>query len=120
MLTRSLSDLSVTGGVLSTSDYIWFASGPHIEIIHTRTGNLVSSWTFGSIFKDTSTKIVCVEEIKCVGYKLPLLAIGLECTIKGMVCIFDIIRSKVLRVIELENKVGFRNVTFELAIKGHP
>lgn len=52
-------------------------------------------------------KVICVEQLNRANGKVPLLAIGLECIFTGgLVCVFDIIASKVLRIIEVKSNVS--------------
>lgn len=53
-------------------------------------------------------KVVCVEQLNRSDSKTPLLAIGLECVFTGgLVCIFNIVASKVLRIIETKTNVSY-------------
>lgn len=104
--------MPLLGGILSGTRYVWHAKGPCLEVRDTKTGNKVGAWTFGYILKDSNTKIVCVEEIQRPNGMLSLLAIAIECTISGgLICIFDVFCSKVIRAIQIKEKVCFNLIT---------
>ncbi|KAJ8920901.1 hypothetical protein NQ315_015694 [Exocentrus adspersus] len=99
------------GGILSGTRYVWHAKGPSLEVRDTKTGSKVGAWTFGSILKDSNTKIICVEEIYRLNGTLSLLAVGINCEISGgLICIFDVFCSKVIRAIQIENKISSLHV----------
>lgn len=78
-----------------------------MEIRDTKRGSKVGSWTFGSILKDSNTKIVDVKELQKSSGKLALLAVALDCTISGgIICLFNIFSSKVIRAIHIKQKVN--------------
>lgn len=86
---------------------IWQAKGPYLEIRDTKRGTKVGSWTFGSILKDSNTKIVDVKELQKSSGKLALLVVALECNISGgIICLFNIYSSKVIRAIQIKQKVS--------------
>lgn len=98
------------GGILSDTRHAWQAKGPYLEIRDTKRGSKVGSWTFGCILKDSNTKIVDVKELQKSSGKLALLAVGLNCTISGgFVCLFNIFSSKVIRAIQIKEKVKYSN-----------
>lgn len=94
------------GGILSDTKHVWQAKGPYLEIRDTKRGCKVGSWTFGSILKDSNTKIVGVKELQKSSGKLALLIVALECNISGgIICLFNIFSSKVIRAIQVKQKV---------------
>lgn len=94
---------------------MWKATASNFSVYNTKTGVKVAAWNFGSVNKDSSTKVVCVEELHRPTGKLPLLIIGLECDVgDGMICIFDVIGSRVLRSIQIGNKVYYLLFLFHL------
>lgn len=102
-----LTGSRTNGGLLDNINYIWFATGSYFQIVNSKNGKTIASWTFGAVLKDLTTKVVCVEQISRSNSKDPLLLLGLECdSDRGMICIFDIVKSKVLRVIHIDNKVS--------------
>lgn len=106
-LKSLLTGCRTFGGLLDNINYIWFATGPYFQIVNSKNGKTIASWTFGAVLKDFTTKVVCVEQISRCNSNFPLLALGLECeSDHGMICIFDIVKSKVLRVIHIDNKVS--------------
>ncbi|VEN48837.1 unnamed protein product [Callosobruchus maculatus] len=101
----------VLGGILSEAKYIWHAKGPCLEVRSAKSGFKVGAWTFGCIVRDSSTKIVCVEEIDTSNGHLPLLAVGLDSTISGgMICIFDAGSSRVIRAIHVKGRISSMHV----------
>ncbi|CAG9823287.1 unnamed protein product [Phaedon cochleariae] len=95
------------GGIFQDSRHVWHAKGASLEVRDTRTGCKVGAWMFGSILKDSNTKIVCVEEISRPYGRLSLLAVGLDCTISGgIICFFDVFSSKVVRAIQINEKIS--------------
>lgn len=100
--------LFTTGGILSDTKHVWQAKGPYLEIRDTKRGSKVGSWTFGCILKDSNTKIIDVKELQKSSGKLALLAVALDCTISGgIICLFNIFSSKVIRAIHIKQKVKF-------------
>lgn len=98
--------LYALGGVLSDTKHVWQAKGPYLEIRDTKRGLKVGSWTFGCILKDSNTKIIDVKELQKSSGKLSLLAVSLDCTISGgIICLFNIFSSKVIRAIHIKEKV---------------
>ncbi|XP_018577451.1 protein ELYS isoform X2 [Anoplophora glabripennis] len=98
--------LPLLGGILSDTHYVWHSKGPCLEIRNTKTGIKVGAWTFGCILKDSNTRIVCVEEIQRPNGMLSLLAVAIDCAISGgLICIFDVFGSKVIRAIQIEEKI---------------
>lgn len=94
------------GGVLLDSQHVWQAKGPHLEIRNTKKGLKVGSWTFGCILRDSNTKIVDVKELQKSNGKLTLLVVALDCTISGgIICLFNVFSSKVIRAIHIKEKV---------------
>lgn len=85
---------------------MWISKGAVLQIVNVNTQSKVAGWIFGDVSRDHSIRITCVEEISRGNDKLPLLAVGLQSSIGGYVCIFDIVTSKVVRTIELKNNVS--------------
>lgn len=71
----------------------------------------MGSWVFGGILKDSNTKIVAVDELRRTQGQLSFLIVALECTISGgLLCVFNIFGSKVLRVIQVKEQVNKKNM----------
>ncbi|KAJ8960735.1 hypothetical protein NQ318_020028 [Aromia moschata] len=101
--------LPTLGGVLADTRYVWHAKGPCLEIRDARSGVKVGAWTFGSILKDFNTRVVCVDEIQRPNGRLSLLAVAIECGISGsMVCVFEVLGSKVIRAVQIQEKASYR------------
>lgn len=98
-------EVSLLGGVLSNVHHVWHAKGPCLEVRNTKSGLKVGGWTFGCISRESNIEIVCVEELKSNG-GLSLLMVALNCKIRGgLICLFNIFSSKVIRTIEIKEKV---------------
>ncbi|XP_072402062.1 uncharacterized protein Elys isoform X1 [Diabrotica undecimpunctata] len=109
--TMSSKDLDILGGILHDTGHVWHAKGPTLEVRNTKTGSKVGAWVFGGILKDSNTTITCVEEIPRPNGRISLLAVGIDCTISGgIICIFDIFSSKVLRAIQVKEKISYLHV----------
>lgn len=94
------------GGILPDSKLVWQSKEAYLEIRDTKRGLKVGSWTFGSILKDSNTKIVDVKELQKSSGKLALLVVALECSISGgIICLFNVFSSKVIRAIHIKQKV---------------
>lgn len=86
---------------------MWYANGPRFEVVELKTGKKIASWTFGSILKDGSANITCLAEIPCLAKEIPLLVLGLDyAATGGVICIFDILTSKIVRAIQVNDKVS--------------
>lgn len=94
------------GGILSDTRHVWQANGSYLEIRDIKRGLKVGSWTFGGILKQSGVQIVAVKELQKSNGKLPLLAVALNCSVTGgIVCLFNIFSSKVIRAIHVIEKV---------------
>ncbi|KAG5885554.1 hypothetical protein JTB14_007634 [Gonioctena quinquepunctata] len=103
--------LPLLGQILQDGRHVWHAKGPCLEVRNTKTGCKVGAWVFGCILKDSNTRIMCVEEVQRPHGRLSLLAVGIDCTISGgIICIFDVISSKVIRAILVEDKITMLHV----------
>ncbi|CAH0556685.1 unnamed protein product [Brassicogethes aeneus] len=109
--TGQQEDFQTLGGILLETNFSWLAKGPCLEVRNNKTGCKVGAWTFGYILKDSGTKVVCVDEIKKPHGRLPLLAVGLDCELSGgLICIFDVYGSKVIRAIQIKDKISSLHV----------
>ncbi|CAH2002846.1 unnamed protein product [Acanthoscelides obtectus] len=101
----------VLGGILSEGKYVWHAKGSCLEVRNGKSGFKIGAWTFGCVLRDSNTKIVCVEEVDTSNGHLPLLAVGLDCSISGgSICIFDAGSSRVIRAIHVKERISNMNV----------
>ncbi|CAH2017316.1 unnamed protein product [Acanthoscelides obtectus] len=101
----------VLGGILSEGKYVWHAKGSCLEVRNGKSGFKIGAWTFGCVLRDSNTKIVCVEEVDTSSGHLPLLAVGLDCSISGgSICIFDAGSSRVIRAIHVKERISNMNV----------
>ncbi|XP_076270585.1 uncharacterized protein LOC143202735 isoform X1 [Rhynchophorus ferrugineus] len=106
IVDEAFEDLPILGAILSDLKHVWQAKGSCLEVRNMSTGRKVGSWVFGGILKDSNTKIVAVDEFKRTQGQLSFLIVALECTISGgLLCVFDIFGSKVLRVIQVKEQI---------------
>jgi hypothetical protein len=92
----------------SDTQYAWLSWGPNFEVIRTTNGAKVAAWTFGAARRNSKTRVSCVTELPCNdgSGRVSQFVVGLECELAGgMICIFDIRGSKVLRAIQMPSKV---------------
>ncbi|XP_033763311.1 protein ELYS-like isoform X2 [Pecten maximus] len=94
----------VCAGVSKDGGLSWITHGPVVEVVNTKTRNCLASWTFGAILKDTHTSIASVAPYKCnQDFKL-LIGVN-NSSDNGMLCVFDVGLSKVVKAIEIPHKV---------------
>ncbi|GFG34649.1 hypothetical protein Cfor_03066 [Coptotermes formosanus] len=99
---------ALKGGLLKDTQYAWLSWGPNFEVIRTTNGAKVAAWTFGVALHQTKTKVTCVTELPCNdgSGRVSQFVVGLECELDGgMICVFDIRGSKVLRAVQMPTKV---------------
>lgn len=90
--------------------------GPNFEVVRTTNGAKVAAWTFGAALHDSKTRVTCVTELPCTdgSGRVSQFVVGLECElVGGMICVFDIRGSKVLRAVQMPSKVcklNFNNI----------
>ncbi|XP_023712052.1 protein ELYS [Cryptotermes secundus] len=101
------------GGLLKDTQYAWLSWGPSFEVIRTTNGAKVAAWTFGAVLHHSKTRVTCVTELPCNdgSGRVSQFVVGLECElVGGMICVFDIRGSKVLRAVRMPSKVTSVNV----------
>ncbi|XP_060062460.1 protein ELYS-like [Ylistrum balloti] len=96
----------VCAGVSKDGGLSWITHGPVVEVVNTKTRNCLASWTFGAVLKDSHTSIASVAEYKC-NQDLKLLLGVNNSSDNGMLCVFDVSLSKVVKAIEIPHKVTF-------------
>lgn len=103
------------------TQYAWLSWGPNFEVIRTTNGAKVAAWTFGAVLHHSKTRVTCVTELPCNdgSGRISQFVVGLECElVGGMICVFDIRGSKVLRAIQMPSKVCERVITNILILFG--
>lgn len=99
------------GGIFSDAKLSWLSRGPLLEVVHIADGAKIASWTFGAVVRDFKTKVTCVAELPhltAAGCPVSIdqVAVGLECELTGgMICLFNLAGSRVLRAINIPSKV---------------
>ncbi|KAK3926779.1 Protein ELYS [Frankliniella fusca] len=113
----------VLGGVFPESKLAWISKGPVFEIVSIIDGAKVAAWNFGAVVRDFKTKVTCVTELPHLttsGTPGPVgqVLVGLECELTGgMICLFNLAGSRVLRAINTPSKVTALNI---VALGGEP
>nr|XP_022908101.1 protein ELYS [Onthophagus taurus] len=99
------------GGILSDNKYAWYVNGSRLQVVDVRRGKTIAGWCFGSIVKDSTTKVVCIAEIPILSRETPVLVVGLEyLSTGGTICVFDVLTSKVVRALQLKEKISSLHV----------
>ncbi|XP_034239257.1 protein ELYS [Thrips palmi] len=99
------------GGILSDSKLAWLSKGPQFEVVQVSDGAKIAAWTFGAVVRDFKTKVTCVAELphlKPSGQSGPIdqIVVGSECELTGgMLCLFSLAGSRILRAINIPSKV---------------
>lgn len=95
------------GGILSNVNYMWLSNGSRLVVVNSQTGAKLAAWNFGAVLRDSYTCVTCVVDLHNSNSKYPLLVIGLQSGLtRGMICIFDITNSKVVRAIQIDKQVS--------------
>ncbi|XP_064642421.1 protein ELYS-like isoform X2 [Lineus longissimus] len=103
-LEKAHGDGKVSLGSFSKDgSFSWITRGASLEVVNSSTSERIAAWSFGSVIKDTKTTIMCVVEYEYDG--VPHLLVGLDTSNNGMICIFDIKTSKIVKAIEIPEKV---------------
>lgn len=100
-------DFVSKGGVTKDLKYAWIVNGPKFQVIEVQSGSRVASWLFDGILRDKRSRITCVAELPNNNGSPPLFVLGLDCeTSGGMIYIFNIMGSKIMRAIQLDDRVS--------------
>ena len=82
--------------------HAWVARGGALEVVSTATGQRIAAWCFGAITRDTHTVITCITETRNHVDKTPCLLVGLQTGAhSGMLCLFELKGSKLLKAIDI-------------------
>ncbi|XP_021372867.1 protein ELYS-like isoform X1 [Mizuhopecten yessoensis] len=96
----------ICAGVSKEGALSWITHGPVVEVVNTKTRDCLASWTFGAILKDSHTSIASVAQYNCnQDFKL-LLGVN-NSSDNGMLCMFDVGLSKVVKAVEIPHKVTY-------------
>ena len=88
----------------------WVVRGAHLEVINVSTRNRVAAWRFGKVLKDEHTSITCVKEFEH-GKKCKLLVGVCNASSSGLLCLFDVAASKVVKAVEIPQQVHIITIT---------
>ena len=83
----------------------WLARGNALEVFSGTSGERLAAWCFGNILREPSTCITCVCTYDCDSGCKMIIATSSETSRAGMLCLFCIKTSKVIRAIEVPCKV---------------
>lgn len=101
-------DDSTLGGVLNDVNYTWLANGSRLVVLNSNNGVKLAAWNFGAVLRDSCTRITCVVGLQSTNGRRPLLVVGLQSgATRGMICIFDITSSKVIRAVQIDKTVCY-------------
>ena len=100
-LRQILTAVYITDGTLG-----WVARGGALEVFMVSTAQRVAVWSFGAALKDTSTVITAVAEYSYDGAPRLLVGTTSSSTQAGLLCVFDIKTSKVVKAVEVPYKVS--------------
>ncbi|KAI0214217.1 Protein ELYS [Lamellibrachia satsuma] len=102
---EALDDSFVLGGTSQDGNIGWLARGNALEVFSGTSGERLAAWCFGNILREPSTCITCVCTYDCDGGCKMIIATSSETSRAGMLCLFCIKTSKVIRAIEVPCKV---------------
>ncbi|XP_049874525.1 protein ELYS isoform X3 [Pectinophora gossypiella] len=102
--SEDFPDKTPLGGILSDTKHGWLALGPKFCVVDLRTGLKVAQRTFGASLSNFRTTVTSVVELPTpLTENSQQLLISLECEdIAGMICVFHINGSQILRCIRTE------------------
>ncbi len=83
----------------------WLARGPALEVFSGTTGVRTAAWSFGALLKDAHTCITCVREMDIEGAAKLIVSTTSPTTNTGLICVFDLQCSKIVKAIEVPYKV---------------
>ena len=83
----------------------WIARGSALEVVRVTTGTRIAAWCFGAILRDASTRVTAICEFHYDGEIKLLVATTTPHTNAGLVCVFDVKTSKVIRAVEISYRV---------------
>ncbi|XP_013391825.1 protein ELYS-like [Lingula anatina] len=99
------SQSCILSGVMKSGRLAWIARGDALEVVNIATGARKAAWKFGALLQEErSPTITCVAEYSFAN--APKLLIGLETGVHaGMLCMFDVKTSKVVKAVDFMHKV---------------
>ncbi|XP_053378643.1 protein ELYS-like [Mercenaria mercenaria] len=83
----------------------WIVRGALLEVVDVSSGKRLAAWQFGRILSDEHTNVTCVEEFG-VGQTLKLLVGVCNASPVGLLCVFDVSLSKVIKAVEIPHPVS--------------
>ena len=95
---------SVYYSFLTDGRLCWIVKGAHLEVLDISTQNRLAAWHFGKVLKDEHTSVTCVKEFE-QGKSCKLLVGVCNAAPTGMLCLFDVAASKVIKAIEIPQQV---------------
>lgn len=97
--------------ISSDGSFGWLAKGSALEVFNLKSGHRIAAWCFGALIKDPETLITAVceyENDRCATSQLVVASTTLNVRIPGgVICVFDVHRSAVVRAIQFPHEVRF-------------
>ncbi|XP_075978730.1 AT hook containing transcription factor 1 homolog isoform X2 [Anticarsia gemmatalis] len=101
--SEDYTDKTPLGGILKDTKHGWLALGPKFCVVDLRTGLKVAARTFGSPLSNFNTSITSVVELPTPLTNNSIqLVISLQNDDSGMICVFHVNGSQLLRCIQTE------------------
>jgi hypothetical protein len=82
----------------------WIVRGSLLEVVDISTSKRCAAWQFGRILSDEHTNVTCVEEFR-FGQTRKLLVGVCNASPIGLICVFDVALSKVIKAVEIPHPV---------------
>ncbi|KAK3603515.1 hypothetical protein CHS0354_030374 [Potamilus streckersoni] len=91
-------------GFTKDGNIFWIVKGPILEVIESQSRNRLAAWKFGHVLGDQHTNITCVKEFLVDG-KLHLLVGVCNVSKQGILCLFHVNSSRVVKAIEVPYQI---------------
>ncbi|XP_060555912.1 protein ELYS-like [Ruditapes philippinarum] len=91
-------------GVFKDGKSGWIVRGSLLEVVDISTSKRCAAWQFGRILSDEHTNVTCVEEFRS-GQTRKLLVGVCNASPIGLICVFDVALSKVIKAVEIPHPV---------------
>lgn len=96
-------------GLSRDTEFVWYAQGGQLKVCSTKYSRTVGSFCFGTLNRDESTEIKCVEELVLESAKDGLLlVIGAHNQMGSIIYVFYACLSRVVLAFQLNEKVLYK------------
>ncbi|KAL3861435.1 hypothetical protein ACJMK2_007469 [Sinanodonta woodiana] len=95
---------SAFAGFTKDGNIFWIVKGPILEVLESQSRNRLAAWKFGHVLGDQHTNITCVKEFVVDG-KLHLLVGVCNVSQQGILCLFHVNSSRVVKAIEVPYQI---------------